>query len=538
MIYKALYRKYRPLSFADVVGQPHITTILINQLKTDKIFHAYLFTGPRGTGKTSCAKILAKAVNCLSLDQGDVCGLCSSCKSIEKGEKLDITEIDAASNRGIDNIRNLREQVVYLPADSKYRVYIIDEVHMLSIEAFNALLKTLEEPPKHVVFILATTEVHKLPSTILSRCQRFDFRRIETNIICQQIKKICDKENIKIEYNAAMLIAAISDGGMRDALSTLDLCVSYSDVITEETVREACLMAGNDYLLEIADIVLKQDSGKALNLIDSLYKNAVDMQRLCEELISHYRNLMISKTVPKSEELIVCAAKDFEKIKIQAENYSLEFIMYAIRELSQSLDRMSNRGRREELEMVLIKLCNPVLSDSSEAILNRVAKIERLLSSKTTGKLTVSDTVTLENNNIDETKSAHLVQNNQKDDFDTKNEPAYSNPVRLKEWPEILKVLSQKCPIIVGFLQGSVAYISGDVLLIDYKNSQFLDLVKGDSPIYRNHIRKAAELVLGKTYKLGPYKAPNFDELQEKSLEEDPLIKIADKLSSFENLDK
>ena len=235
-MYQALYRKYRPNCFSDVVGEEHITDILKSELRSGKIFHAYLFTGPRGTGKTSCAKILAKAVNCLDLHDGDACCECESCRAIAEGDVLDITEIDAASNNGVENIRDLKEQVGYAPTSSKYRVYIIDEVHMLSIGAFNALLKTLEEPPAHIIFILATTEVHKLPATILSRCQRFDFHRIPTEAIANRIQYIAEKEGFTVEPQAAEMIATLSDGGMRDALSTLDLCAARSHNITEADV--------------------------------------------------------------------------------------------------------------------------------------------------------------------------------------------------------------------------------------------------------------------------------------------------------------
>ena len=245
MAYQALYRKYRPVTFSDVIGQEHITTTLKNELYSNKIVHAYLFTGTRGTGKTTCAKILAKAVNCLSPKDGDPCGECEMCQAIANGEVTDIYEIDAASNNGVDDIRDLRDQVNFLPSMGKYRVYIIDEVHMLSLPAFNALLKTLEEPPEHVIFILATTEVHKLPATILSRCQRFDFRRIDPEKICERIQSIAQLEGLTVTDDAATLIAAAADGGMRDALSILDLCLFNNTNIDEDVVASVCAMAVN-----------------------------------------------------------------------------------------------------------------------------------------------------------------------------------------------------------------------------------------------------------------------------------------------------
>ncbi|MEE1053807.1 MAG: DNA polymerase III subunit gamma/tau, partial [Acutalibacteraceae bacterium] len=255
MAYQALYRKYRPTKFSDVVGQDHITKTLKNELDSGKIVHAYLFTGTRGTGKTTCAKILAKAINCLNSKGGDPCGECEICRMIANDEITDIVEMDAASNNGVDDIRELREQVNFAPATAKYRVYIIDEVHMLSGAAFNALLKTLEEPPEHVVFILATTEVHKLPATILSRCQRFDFRRIDSAEIVGRLKYVAENEGLNLTDDAATLIASAADGGMRDALSILDLCASTGSDITEDTVSNVCSMAGNDYLIKMTDLI-------------------------------------------------------------------------------------------------------------------------------------------------------------------------------------------------------------------------------------------------------------------------------------------
>ena len=376
-MYQALYRKYRPKNFSDVVGEEHITDILKNELRSGKIFHAYLFTGPRGTGKTSCAKILAKAVNCLNSADGDACGVCDSCRAIAEGDVLDITEIDAASNNGVDSIRDLREQVSYTPTSSKYRVYIIDEVHMLSIGAFNALLKTLEEPPAHIIFILATTEVHKLPATILSRCQRFDFHRISSEAIAKRIQYIADQEGFTVDPEAAKMIASLSDGGMRDALSTLDLCAARTHHITEADVISVCSLAGNDYCLELADRIKNADIGAALKKVDELHKNAVDLQRLCTEMISHYRNLMVARTVKEPGSLIVSTPKELEAIQQQAAAYPLEGIVNAINVLNQALDRMTAADRRTELETAFVKLCSPQLDSSQSAILDRLERLER-----------------------------------------------------------------------------------------------------------------------------------------------------------------
>ena len=368
MSYQALYRKYRPQTFSDVVGQEHITETLKNELSAGKVTHAYLFTGTRGTGKTSTAKILAKAVKCLNPKNGDPCLECESCLSVANGENTDIVEIDAASNNSVDSIRELRDQVNFAPASSKYRVYIIDEVHMLTISAFNALLKTLEEPPEHVIFILATTEVHKLPATILSRCQRFDFRRIDPERICERIQYIAGKEGLTVTDGAASLIAAAADGGMRDALSILDLCASGSKNIDEETVESVCGMAGGDYLLQLAE--------GALLLTDKLYNTSVDMQRLLSELTSHFRDLMIIKTVKSDNKPIVCSETRLKALTEQAAAFDIKDIMHALSLLQASAAGMQGGNRRCEMEMALIRLCTPSLSNDLSSLERRINALE------------------------------------------------------------------------------------------------------------------------------------------------------------------
>lgn len=308
-MYLALYRKWRPSVFEDVISQPHITTTLKNQVKAGRVAHAYLFTGSRGTGKTTCSKILAKAVNCLHPKDGNPCLECAVCKGIDDGSIMDVIEIDAASNNGVDNIRELREEAVYSPAVCKYKVYIIDETHMLSQGAFNALLKIMEEPPAHVIFILATTEVHKVPATILSRCQRYDFHRIRSEDITERLLYIASQETLTLDADAARLIARLADGGMRDALSLLDQCAAFSDHIDAETVSSAAGIAGREYLFELCDAVLAQDAAGALKVIDRLYELSVDLQQLCSELIMQFRNMMILKTVSDPGDMITVLRK-------------------------------------------------------------------------------------------------------------------------------------------------------------------------------------------------------------------------------------
>lgn len=543
-MYQALYRKYRPMCFSDVVGEEHITEILKNELKSGKIFHAYLFTGPRGTGKTSCAKILAKAVNCLNSTDGDACCRCDSCRAIADGDVLDITEIDAASNNGVDNIRDLREEVTYAPTTSKYRVYIIDEVHMLSTGAFNALLKTLEEPPAHIIFILATTEVHKLPATILSRCQRFDFHRISPAVIADRILHIADKEGFTIDTSAAEMIAKLSDGGMRDALSTLDLCAARTHHITEADVISVCSLAGNDYCLELAGHILNSDVGAALSKVDELHKNAVDLQRLCSEMINHYRNLMVARTVKEPSGLIIAAPKELEAIKQQASVYPLEGIVNAINVLNETLDRMTMSSRRPEFETAIVKLCRPALDTSLSAILDRLERLERTikysgssLSSaeaepkpkkepEPTQSQPQAEVKILEDDGMPpipseiEAKSDKNAEKGVQPDTNAETESTF------EAWPDVLGELTKSAPLMAAVLRGSKAYIKGEFLLIDSGNDQFIPLMRGD-PIYRTQIRNAVQTVVGRTYKLGPYK----NKVAETG---DPLQDIINKLKTFE----
>lgn len=517
MAYQALYRKYRPQTFSDVVGQEHITQTLKNELANGKTVHAYLFTGTRGTGKTSCAKILANAVNCLDSKNGDPCLECESCKAILKDENTDIVEIDAASNNGVENIRELKERISFAPASSKYRVYIIDEVHMLSIGAFNALLKTLEEPPKHVIFILATTEVHKLPATILSRCQRFDFRRIETSKICERLQFVAQNEGLSLTDNAATLIASAADGGMRDALSILDLCASSSKNIDEHTVESVCAMAGNDYLLELADLIKQNDTENALLMLDKLHNSSVDMLRLLGELIAHFRDLMIIKTVKSDKRPIICSTSHLKLLEKQAENFDIKDIMYALNILQNSSALMQSGNRRCEMEMAIIKLCNPSLSVDLESLERRITALEQggvVAKPKKTGETKTEEQKQPEI--IEETKQQTVVSKNSDDE----------NAV--KKWGEILSILKNTCPLIAGVLEDSNAYIRGAYLLIDSKNTQFKSLINSSNGIYKDAIRKAAEKVLGVTYKLGPYTK------QAKAEVKDPLVALAEKLKHFE----
>lgn len=528
MAYQALYRKYRPKTFSEVYGQEHITETLKNELATGTTVHAYLFTGTRGTGKTSCAKILANAVNCLDLKDGNPCLECESCKASFSGENTDIVEIDAASNNGVDSIRELRERLNFTPASSKYRVYIIDEVHMLSIGAFNALLKTLEEPPAHVIFILATTEVHKLPATILSRCQRFDFRRIDPSKICERLQFIANNEGLTLTDEAATLIAAAADGGMRDALSILDLCASSSKNIDEATVEAVCAMAGNDYLLELSGFIKQKNTEKALLTLDKLHNSSVDMLRLLSELIAHYRDLMIIKTVKQGNRPIVCSTARLKALEAQAADYDIKDIMYTLSVLQNATALMQSGNRRCEMEMAIVRLCNPQISVDLEALERRIAALE-------SGNVQIKPF----EKSVEQPKAEEPVQPQEEyeEEIPLPEPPVENTPpttptpegVNLVEnWQDILDILKTTCPLIAGVLVDSAAYIKGEYLLIDAKNSQFRTLIKTANGMYKDHIRKAAFQVLGTTYKLGPYNQKAND------VQNDPLLSLAEKLKNLE----
>lgn len=377
-MYQVLYRKYRPKSFADVYGQDHVISTLKNEIKEDRIAHAYLFTGSRGTGKTTCAKILAKAVNCENSADGEPCNACEVCRGLDSGTIYDVVEIDAASNNGVDNIRDLREEANYTPTRGRYRVYIIDEVHMLSTGAFNALLKTLEEPPAHVIFILATTEVHKLPATILSRCQRFDFKRIQPETMAVRLKEVASLEGMTLADDAATLIARIADGALRDGLSILDQCASRNKNIDSQLVSQVAGLAGREVLYKLTDCVNSKNSSAAMEIIAGLYQNSYDMERLCVEMINHFRNFLIVKTVKKSRELIVCTDDEYHSILEGAKQFTLENIILGLDLFQNTLTKIkAGANSRIEMEMSFIKLCEPKLDASNEAVLERLSQVER-----------------------------------------------------------------------------------------------------------------------------------------------------------------
>ena len=549
-MYQALYRKYRPRNFSEVVGQKNIVKTLKNQITDNHISHAYLFTGSRGTGKTSCAKIFAKAVNCLNSQAGDPCNECEICKGINDESIFDITEIDAASNNGVDNIRELRDNTAFSPATAKYRIYIIDEVHMLSGAAFNALLKTLEEPPAHVIFILATTEVHKLPATILSRCQRFDFSRIAVEEIAARLTEIAEKEGISLTPDAALIIAKLSDGAMRDALSLLDVCAATGNEVDEKAVLDAAGMSGREYIERLALSIVNRNSEQALETIAELYERSKDMTRLCCELIEYFRNIMMIKATKNPEKLVVCSSAEIEKLKKEGQNMPLDAIIHAIEVFEKAFSDM-NRGanRRTIMETALIRLCDPSLDESMTAILRRISALEAGAVLTAGARVEKNDIATEKDTDIAATQAIKLpektvdiaatqaikIPEKAADEADVKvyqkkvtaddikvpsmaddnsatvafapvseTKPQSSGDQPYKNWNDILCALGKTDPMMKAALEGSQAYIVNDCMLIDFKNESFRDMIN-TSPRHKSALKAAIVQVTGTNYKIGPY---------------------------------
>lgn len=529
-MYRVLYRKWRPAVFTDVSGQEHITSTLQNEVSSGRLNHAYLFTGSRGTGKTTCAKILAKAVNCLNPQNGNPCGECEICKGIDDGSILDIVEMDAASNRKIDDIRQIIDEVQFKPAKCKYRVYIVDEVHMLTTEAFNALLKTLEEPPEHVIFILATTEVHKLPQTIRSRCQRFDFHRIPPKAIADRVEYVVSQENAEITESAALMLASVADGALRDALSLLDSCLAVSSHIDEEVVRNAAGLVSKTYLFELATAIINKNPTKSLEIIDMLYSESKDMARLCDELVEHFRALMLIKTIKNPRDILIMSDDEFEQAVTQSDYLSLADIVFYMDVLSRAYQRMGRgTGDRTELEMALVKLSATELDGTVEALTARVTALEKAVKRG----ITVNYAQPAQQSVQAEVAQSASVPNTQteveepfaKPEPEHKKAPVakpapevkpvaqrasvnldelYDNAVPFARWVEVVDSLKSVSRSIAAAFAGSTAYESGNYLLIDTNNELAFDLLRQNGR--RAEIKQTLLELTGKNYSLGPYK--------------------------------
>ena len=407
-MYQALYRKYRPQTFDDVVGQFSVCQTLKSQLVSGKLSHAYLFTGSRGTGKTSSAKILAKAVNCLNPQDGNPCNCCEACRSIDDGSCMDVLEIDAASNNGVDNVRDLRDDAIYSPSQVKMRVYIIDEVHMLSLSAFNALLKIIEEPPEHLLFILATTELHKVPATILSRCQRFSFRRISQEDIAARLQYVAYQENIDLDDSAARVLARLADGGMRDGLSLLDQCASATNgELTAERVYACLGIAGIRQCGKLLSYIADQNASQALSLMNQLYADGKDMAALLDELSCVLRDILVIKTAPKEGITMLSGVAADDEISALEKRFSVGELIRMINLIQNTISGFSrSASRRMDAELCVLNMCQPELETDTDAIISRLTRLEDQIRS---GSFVQPTAVPVIDNRVDETISEVIV---------------------------------------------------------------------------------------------------------------------------------
>ncbi len=543
---QALYRLYRPRTFDEVVGQDPIITVLRNEMRQQRPSHAYLFVGSRGTGKTTCAKLLAKAVNCLNLQDGSPCGECAICRGIDDGSLLDVVEIDAASNNGVDSIRDLRSEAVFTPAIARYRVYIIDEVHMLSASAFNALLKILEEPPEHVIFILATTEIQKVLPTIISRCQRFDFQRIDSDVIAARLLDVASREGFVLENEAAQLIGRLSDGGMRDALSLLDVCAANEGTVTVETVAAAAGLAGSGHLLDLTGKILAGDTQGMLTLLASLIQKGMEPQRIAAQLAGHYRNLMLAKTLEQPQKLLDCLPTEIDALREQASGIALPDLLQSIAALQDAISRMSrSTARRAELELALVSLCEPSVRTGYQALLTRIERLEAALRRGAEAvpqraeepAAPVSPPAPIYSPPPEEARLSEPAAPEAPSPVPVRR-TARPAPATLEQqetqpfrpWPQVIDQLSGFNSSIAGMLRGTKAYFDGRRILIDVSNPAVLEMLKSND-YTRRQIKQAISEVVGQNYGIGPYRPP-----VEQQEDTDPLEQLIASLPKAENI--
>lgn len=530
-MYRALYRKWRPQRFADVVGQTAIVTALQNQISAGRIGHAYLFTGTRGTGKTTCAKIFAKAVNCLDTSSPDPCGECEICKGIDSGSVMDIIEMDAASNNGVDDIRDLRDEVAYLPSVCKYKVYIIDEVHMLSTAAFNALLKTMEEPPEHVIFILATTEVQKVPVTILSRCQRYDFTRITADDIAGRLLYVAGQEKIELDENAAQLIGRLADGAMRDALSILDTCAGVDNHVDEALVRRMAGVTDRGYLFEISDAIAAGDSVTALEKIAELRQQSVDMRRLCMELAGHYRNLMLC-ALPGGTSLLTGISPEEEAAYTQRRDFPQREAIRAVNAFGSALEKMS-RGtdQRIELELAIFSLTQPETAAAPVIIQQPVPAAPPVQAAPSVVPPVVQpqsvpaaapDDVPPPIDDDPPFLQPELKPAPQQTPAPVPPAPAAPAPRKAEPprqagplepfafWPAVLADLEENDAMLISFLRGTRAYCDGKRVLFECSDA-FRDYIRNNREVSKR-LKETIYRVSRTKYSIGPYEEPKTDD--------------------------
>ncbi len=501
-MHKALYRAYRPQTFKDVVGQEHIIRTLKNQIQNNNVGHAYLFCGTRGTGKTSTAKIFARALNCQNSVDEEPCNECEVCKDILSDTIMDVIEIDAASNNSVDDIREIRENVKYTPAKCKYKVYIIDEVHMLSQGAFNALLKTLEEPPSYVIFILATTEPHKIPATILSRCQRFDFKRVTVKDMSTRMKEICDDVNIVVDDRALNLIARNSQGALRDALSILDQCMSFSENDIEyKDVVDLLGTVNIEQLFEMAEYVIKEDTKKCLEILNEFVVWGKDIKNLIDDLIDHFRNLMVCKVSSDLDEIISLPEEIVEQLKAQASTIEVNDIIRILNILSTTQDAIKvSSNPRVLAEVSIMKLSQPMFDESKESLLKRISNLEEVIKS---GKINI-------NNNVEIESKKETKETSEKNEVEAEEEVFYeevkSEDVELieKSWENILTHIKKdkNMPVYAILREAKEFNVSANNLYIVFDDNFAFAKNKLSDEKTRNYIESVIREILNRSFSI------------------------------------
>ena len=541
--YTALYRKWRPQIFEDVVGQKHITQTLKNQIKSERIGHAYLLCGTRGTGKTSTAKIFSRAINCIDIQKGNPCNVCDVCKGILNGSIMDVIEIDAASNNGVDNIREIREEVVYTPSKGKYKVYIIDEVHMLSVGAFNALLKTLEEPPKHVMFILATTEPHKIPATILSRCQRFDFKRITSEDIVGRLEEIAQKDKITIDEASLRLIAKVAQGSMRDALSVLDQCIAFSDSAIEYKYISAILGIVDDALLfDISQAIADQDISSVMLLIERITIEGRDINQFMEDLTQYFRNLLMCKVVEKVETVIDVTQETIDALKNHSHKLSQEKIIKCIHTIgeAQSAAKWATNPRMI-LEIALIKLCKNTLDVSAEALLERIVTLEQQIA---TGAVTLQTKSSKQKDtslpNTNNPKPVSKKSSNKKQMMP----PTEQIKQIMSHWPEVLEQIKKAGKVVLfGYLTDTIIQrVENDVAIV-FENQATLNKMMVSKKENITLIQDVIHKMVGQQVSIKCYFEKELEQGQSKAQPQaedkiEKLINMQDELAHIEVYDE
>ncbi|ADG80964.1 DNA polymerase III subunit gamma/tau [Thermincola potens] len=495
MSYMALYREWRPQIFQDIVGQQHITRTLQNAIKANRIAHAYLFCGPRGTGKTTTAKVFAKALNCKEGPNAEPCNQCNNCIRITDGVSMDVLEIDAASNRGIDEIRDLREKVKFSPTEGRYRIYIIDEVHMLTTEAFNALLKTLEEPPHHVIFILATTEPHKIPTTILSRCQRFDFRRIGTGEIVDRLRDVCESLQVQTDEETLTLLAKTAEGGLRDALSVLDQCIAFGGQrVTVEEVNTVLGTVDQELLFKMVDYFINKDSTSALFLVDDIVNQGKDLRQFSKDMTEHLRNLLLIQVSDHAGELIAVTESTLQMLEEQAQKVSRNMILRLIDifSLTEREVRWSNQPRLN-LELAVIEACKAEPKYSFEDLAAKVEELEAIIrQGYVTPAIAVNPKKQPEKQPVDQKNSVKLAPKN--------DVPGNSLTLEAlkNSWPEIMEKLKKAKRTAHAFLiEGNPVGLSGRRLIIAFPEDYAFHKENIEKPENREIIEKVIKDITG-----------------------------------------